>query len=207
MGAGEGICPHCLARGSASPAQGAVGVLRCRDCGNTFAPQADGTVALLLPDHVLVQVACDRFAIVLRGFFVTFGRACCDLVFELLRDRFVWSAPPSLGPLRLEEARRTMPRDALRRFAWRRFGRRTESEGHEVVSDLLLVASDGSELRAGFAFPAKFAAGPSIATALQWAHESWFESGPAYRVPGTETERPPLSILRCNGRVEALERT
>jgi len=176
----------------------------CADCKNLFAPQPDGGAALLLPDHVVVTAVRGRFAIAVKGFFVTFGHAGCALSFQLDRDVFSWSEPPLLGPLRLRDRLCTTPRATLARFAWRRFGHRSETGEQEVVSDLLLVARDRSEQRAGFAFPARFPAGPSIATALQWAHETWFGDGSGYRVAGTSVERPSLSILRRDGCVQPL---
>jgi len=183
-----------------------VGLVVCVDCRGVFAPQPGGGAAVLLPDHVCVQVARARFAIVLRSFFVTFGQAESDLSFRLDRDVFSWSAPPLLGALRLRDARCSFPRVDLASFAWRRFGRVDAQQEHEVVSDLVTVGHDRAELRAGFAFAARFPAGPAIATSLQWAHETWFADGPVYRTPRTGIERPMLSILRNDGSVELLER-
>jgi ferric-dicitrate binding protein FerR (iron transport regulator) len=96
------------------------------------------------------------------------------------------------------------------RFAWRRFGQRFGGTGgheeHDVVSDLVMVAPDRSERRAGFSFPGGFPAGPAVATCLQWAHETWFADGSAYRTAGVEVERPRLSILRGDGCVERLDK-
>ena len=190
---GKTLCPHCLSRSVPRPAKGPVGLVACTDCRSVFAPQPDGGAAVLLPDHVAVDAARGRFAIVLRSYFVTFGHAECHLSFRLERDDFSWSAPPLLGPLRLSDARCSVPRVDVARFAWRRFGRRDAHQEHDVVSDLVTVKHDRSERRAGFAFPAGFPAGPAIATGLQWAHETWFTDGPAYRTAGTAIERPMLS--------------
>jgi hypothetical protein len=201
---GKTLCPHCLSRSVRRPAKGPAGLVACTDCRSVFAPQPDGGAAVLLPDHVAVNLARGRFAIVLRSYFVTFGHAECDLSFRLERDDFSWSAPPLLGPLRLSDARCSVPRVELARFAWRRFGRHDAQQDRDVVSDLVTVTHDRSERRAGFAFPAGFPAGSAIATCLQWAHETWFMDGPAYRTAGTAIERPMLSILRNDGRVEPL---
>jgi hypothetical protein len=203
----ETLCPHCLSCAVPRPAQAQAGVVACADCKNLFSPQPDGGAALLLPDHVVVSAVRGRFAIAVRSFFVTFGHAGCDLSFQLDRDNFTWSEPPLLGPLRLRNGTCSTPRETLARFAWLRFGHRSETGEHEVVSDLVIVARDRSEQRAGFGFPARFPAGPSIATALQWAHETWFGDASGYRRAGTDVERPNLSILRRDGTLQALIKT
>ncbi len=115
----------CLSTGraarTASPApprgqrRGRAGLVVCGDCRNVFAPQRDGGVALLLPDHVLVNAVCGRFAIVLRGFFVTFGKAPSDLSFQLERDQFSWPAPSLLGPPHASAPLCSVPRNAVAR--------------------------------------------------------------------------------------------
>jgi hypothetical protein len=148
---------------------------------------------------VVVCTSRERFAIEVRGFFVTFGRASCHLSFQLDRAVFSWSKPASLGPLRFDQAECSLPRTEIAHFAWRRF-RGTD----EVVSDLVLVAPDRTERRAGFGFPPRHPFGPPVAALLQWAHEVWFTDGALYRRAGTEIERPVLSVLRRDGHVERL---
>ncbi len=177
----------------------------CRDCRGLFSPQPNGGAAVPLPDHIVVEASRGRFAIVLKSFFVTFGAAPSDLVFQLERDAFSWSEPTDLGPLRLEATLCSVLRNDLSGFAWRRFGRRTDAGEHEVVSDLVLVARDDHRTRAGFSFPARFVAGPSMATLLQWAHDTWFGDGSAYRSAGAASQRAMISVFRKGGRIEALD--
>jgi hypothetical protein len=86
----ETLCPHCLARTTPRPARGLGGLVACRDCRNVFAPQPDGGAALLLPNHIDVLVGRDRFSVVVRGFFVTFGQAPSHLSFQLEHNEFSW---------------------------------------------------------------------------------------------------------------------
>jgi len=201
------VCPHCLARGAPAGARSADGLVTCHDCRGPFAVKAGGVVALPLPDHVIVEGSRTRFAVVIRGFFVTFGSCTSNLIFALERDRFSWPEPGDLGPLRFQAVRRVFERAAIDRFAWRRFTRRAGGGALETVSDLVLVGRRREDTRIGFAFPARFAAGTSIATLLGWAHETWFDGeGSAYRKASREPSRPPLSILRRSGVVEPLIR-
>jgi hypothetical protein len=194
------ICPYCLSRVERRTSR--EGLVLCRECGNAHAPLAGGGAAVPLPDHVVISTSSEHFAILVRGFFVTFGRARCDLSFQLYRARFSWSKPPAIGPLRFDDAACSVPRVEIAQFAWQRF--QVEKGDGEVVSDLVLVKRDRAEVRAGFAFPPRHPFGPSAATLLQWAHEVWFEEGTAYRSPATEIQRPTLSVLRRDGRVEPL---
>ena len=72
----------------------------------------------------------------------------------------------------------------------------------------MLVAHDGGEVVTGHVFPTTFEHTLVLTTLLQWGHDagvrSHAEGGGAYRVAQTTTVRPPLAVVRANGKIQRL---